>query len=94
MVPETTTTAAFVPATAAVNWARLDTVVVVPPLPPVVPPLVLAKPTVAASVIEAATASAAGTGLAATRAAEAAAIIGVNFILIKDECFDEKAMSN
>lgn len=39
MEPLTTTTPAAVPsATAAVNWARVETVVVVPPVPPVVPP--------------------------------------------------------
>lgn len=36
MAPLTTTTAALLDPTAAVNWASVDTVVVVPPRPPVV----------------------------------------------------------
>ena len=36
MAPLTTTTAALLDPTAAVNWANVDTVVVVPPRPPVV----------------------------------------------------------
>lgn len=36
MAPLTTTIAALLDPTAAVNWANVDTVVVVPPRPPVV----------------------------------------------------------
>lgn len=36
MAPLTTTMAALLDPTAAVNWASVDTVVVVPPRPPVV----------------------------------------------------------
>lgn len=41
MVPDTTTIRAVESVTAAVNWARVETVVVVPPLPPVVLKIVL-----------------------------------------------------
>lgn len=36
MAPLTTTMAALLDPTAAVNWAKVETVVVVPPFPPVV----------------------------------------------------------
>ena len=49
MVPLTTTTLGLSPAIAAVYCARVETVVVEPPLPPVVPPFNVAYPTDAAS---------------------------------------------
>lgn len=44
MGPSMKTTFLASPETAAVNWAKLLTVVVVPPAPPVVPPFSLAYP--------------------------------------------------
>lgn len=53
MVPDTTMIRGVVSSssTAAVNWARVETVVTVPPEPPVVPPFCDANPRVAASEI-------------------------------------------
>lgn len=53
----TMTTAGLSPATAAVNWAKEETVVVLPPFPPVVPPFSVAYPVVGVSVTEARLAS-------------------------------------
>lgn len=47
IVPETMTTLLSSPETAVSKAAKLETVVVVPPEPPVVPPFKLAKPVAA-----------------------------------------------
>ena len=76
---------------AAVYWARVETVVVVPPAPPLVPPLRVAYPRLAASLMVArfsmvlrSSSSTVGVGTAMTRPAKArAAEAEENFMLSK-----------